>query len=116
VSATENDYTANFSNLALYLKPQYGITDSISIYGLVGYGQTKFAPTYLMDVKTSCNTFQYGIGTKYSFANGVSFFVDYTVMANDKEIHRIQDIASLTRYDKLSMDLSATTFGVSYSF
>lgn len=62
----ESDFM-KMRNLGLYLKPQYDVTDQLNLYGLLGYGWTRFScdcpdrPHHTHSV----NGFQYGAGFEY---------------------------------------------------
>jgi len=68
-----SNFPTTYSNLAIYLKPQYPIGD-FNIYGLVGYGMVKYTdlPKGTKDRKES--SFQWGLGTEYSIMEDISIF------------------------------------------
>ncbi len=59
-----------FQNIALYLKPNVNITDTINIYGLFGYGKSN------LHGSTSGTGLSYGYGIKYDFLNYVGVYWD----------------------------------------
>ncbi len=64
----------SYTNGAIYLKPQYKF-EMGSIYGLLGYGVSKFD---FMDNSTSATGFQYGVGGSYNVNDELAVFADYT--------------------------------------
>ncbi len=99
----DKDISADLSNIAIYLKPQYSF-GTIGLYGLVGYGQTE-----VNDVTSATETsFQYGAGITANMNESVQFFVDYRRLYDD------------TGFDTLTsnQDVAANSWslGVNYSF
>ncbi|SFV49790.1 putative outer membrane protein A [hydrothermal vent metagenome] len=106
-----SDYPADFTNLALYLKPMYSL-ENFSIYGLLGYGEVTLTdlphPNNPGSVERAERGFQWGLGASYKFMNNLSIFIDYTRVYDDKGFdYRAQDA-------DITSDL--WTLGVSYRF
>jgi len=76
----ESDLDADMSNLALYLKPMYPVTEAFNVYALLGYGQV----TLDNGTEYTENGFQWGIGANYDVNDNVGVFVDYTRLYDDK--------------------------------
>jgi hypothetical protein len=68
----------------LYLKPQYAVTDTWNIYGLVGYGQNKitFPKEALLTNPSITNNqskvkgFSYGAGISYDISEDITMFIE----------------------------------------
>jgi len=68
-NGSEKKADIDVSNIALYLKPMYPIGD-FSIYGLLGYGETKRNHTL--------HSFHWGLGAQYAIKDNLLIFADYT--------------------------------------
>lgn len=77
------DYPADFTNIAIYLKPMYPIGD-FSIYALLGYGEVELTNIPLGGAGISADRaesgFQWGLGAEYAFNENISGFIDYVRM------------------------------------
>ncbi len=98
----------DLTNMALYAKAMYPVADVLSVYALLGYGQTT------IDGKNEYKSdgLQWGAGASYSLNNKVSFFADYTKLALEDTYE--QDGVDITTNDKL--DIGTVNIGASYSF
>jgi len=67
--------SGDLDNLAIYLKPMLPVMSDVSLYALLGYGESTVATT-AGDVSES--GFQWGLGAKYSMMEHLSLFWDYT--------------------------------------
>lgn len=119
------DATIDFSNLALYVKGMYPVTNELTVYGLLGYGQTSFGIEFMgNDVFEPDDTsFQWGIGASYALSEHTSIFVDYTVMYNDDDFDGLLEgvtgtfnIEDGTINIDTDITLDAFTFGIIYKF
>ena len=103
----ENDDYANagIDSASLYVKPQYPVSDAMSIYALVGYSwNTLFSD---VDEDTDADGFAYGIGAKYEVVENVEVFADYTSVYSDTETYGDIDIDE---------DIYNVTIGATYKF
>ena len=77
-SAFGDTFDSEVSAWGIYVNPMYPITDSLDIYGLLGYADVDadHAGTILPDA--NFDGFSWGIGAAYSFTENVAIFVDYT--------------------------------------
>lgn len=119
----------DFSNLAVYIKPMYPVTEEFTIYGLLGYGQTTYTYAtlsdggdYIVNEDTRVSGFQYGAGLSYALSENLSLFADYTKLADeDGNYDYIAAYDSTTQNgddDLYMIDSKAYTinFGVTYTF
>ena len=104
-----SDYPADFSNIAIYLKPMYPI-GAMSIYALLGYGEVTLTnvPLNSSGADRGEAGFQWGVGASYQMTNSIDIFVDYTSMYDDKGFN----------YRAMNSDIKADliTVGLSYRF
>ncbi len=98
----------DLTNMALYAKAMYPVAEVLSVYALLGYGQTT------VDGKKEYKSdgLQWGVGASYSLNNKVSFFADYTKLALEDSYE--QDGVDITTNDKL--DIGSVNIGANYSF
>ena len=97
------------SNWSLFLKPMYTIADSgVTVYGLIGYGQTKLDFANGDEFMGWNGSFQYGAGLAYAVTENVSVFADYTKLQNDVDT---SDTAL-----PFTADVDAFNVGVAYRF
>jgi len=94
------DDEANVDTWSLFVKPQYPVSDSSSIYALIGYGGADV--DLVRHGSLSDSDFQWGLGVNYEMMENVSVFVDYT------DLGRINDT--------LDLDVDALTIGMTYAF
>ncbi|BAF72801.1 outer membrane beta-barrel protein [Sulfurovum sp. NBC37-1] len=125
---TTTFYERNYADLTAYsmfLKPQYPVTDTFSVYGLLGFGKVKVegskgdsfpgAHTDMIGKTILDDTqFQWGIGVSYNVTDNFSIFADYTSLANDADIDSTLYSYDPAVYHKLSVD--GVTVGLLYSF
>ncbi len=93
----------SFTNVALYLKPQYKFED-FTIYALIGAGLSTFD---YRGVSTKSFGLQYGAGASYAITDQLSVFADYT-MLNDKD----KKISSMTT----NKSIDSINAGVIYTY
>lgn len=105
------DYPADFTNLAVYLKPKYDI-ESFSLYALLGYGEVTLTDLPQPDTTGSIDRaeagFQWGLGASYEINQNIILFIDYIKMYDDKGF----DYRALNA----NIDSDVWTLGVSYAF
>ncbi len=100
-NGNEKDVDIDVSNIALYLKPIYPIGD-FSIYGLLGYGETKRNHTM--------RVFQWGLGAQYAIRDNLLIFADYTRWYDEEdELHPSEPRL-------LDTDFPAVSIGLTYKF
>jgi len=125
----ERDY-ADITTYSIFLKPQYPITEDISVYGLLGFGKSYVEgsegdsshysawPNKIGKEIMDETGFQWGFGLNYAFTKHLSLFADYTSTAKDAKISsRLYDyngVADNTTYTELSTD--GITVGLTYNF
>ncbi len=88
---------------SLYVKPQYPVTESFSIYALLGYGEVTAR-------ETSDDGFQWGLGANYMITENAGIFIDYTSLYND-DLDNV--ISSGNTFDS---QITSTNIGFTYSF
>jgi len=102
------DDISELSGASLFAKLQYPVTEDASVYGLLGFGQMSIDSVVSgSNVDVSESGFQWGLGASMKVTEELAVFVDYTVLANDMDgrFHNAN-----------SVDASAVTVGLSYSF
>jgi len=120
----ERNY-ADMTAYSMFLKPQYPVTDSFSVYALLGFGKVKVegfegdnGSGAHADVigKTILDRtqFHWGIGISYSIVDNFSIFADYTSLAKDADIESTLYGYDPVTYHKLSVD--GVTVGILYRF
>ena len=65
---------SKFKQIGAYLKPNYDITDTLNLYGLVGASQANLADPLDQDEKVT--GLSYGLGLDYSVSDSISVFTD----------------------------------------
>ncbi len=95
----------NTESFALYVKPQYPVTEKIGVYALVGVASLKYSlDDSILDRDTDTEWgFAYGLGAKYSATDSIDVFVDAT---------SIYDV-SMGQDD---IDTYAVNVGLTYNF
>jgi len=78
-----NDDSINYSNIALYLKPQYDVYDGLTLYSLLGFGKMGASSAVTDATKASKTSLQIGFGANYSLPNNFKIFADYTFIGKD---------------------------------
>jgi opacity protein-like surface antigen len=97
----------------LYLKPQYPVNADLSVYGLLGYAQTKIsfdnevAFNGISNNYTTQNDFSFGVGLDYKLNEDWSLFIDVMRLI-DKETTQLEG--------KYASRVNAITFGFVYHF
>ena len=70
------NHDSSMSTWGIYAKPMYPVTDSVDVYGLLGYASSEYDLS-IASVDDS-DGFSWGLGVEYAFTNQISAFVDYT--------------------------------------
>lgn len=91
--AVEGRYTTTFTQedlvemdgLSLYAKPQYPVSENVSLYALLGYGSVTMDPVNASNVNVDESGFQWGLGVNWEVANNTSIFMDYTSLASEMD-------------------------------
>ena len=94
---SEKKYTfsGDLKNTAIYLKPTLPLTEDVSAYGLLGYGQTSIDT---QAGEKSESDFQLGLGVKYDFMQNLNLFVDYTRFHEGNGFDRDSSESDITLY------------------
>jgi len=100
----KGDRARKVINTALYLKPQYPVLDILSVYGLVGYGQTTVR-------NTTDSGLQWGAGFNYFMDDNINLFVDYTNLYDDT-LDDVRDVKN-NNYDAT---VDSVNLGINYTF
>ena len=106
-TGAEIDIDAGISNIALYLKPMYPVTEEFNVYALLGYGQVSMEVGG-SDPDGSENGFQWGLGASYAVNDSIGLFLDYTRLYDDEGFDNFGD-------DEDAL-LDSINFGVTYKF
>jgi hypothetical protein len=97
-------------SLGVFLKPKYPVSETTSIYGLLGYGQTKLTyvgPFSLLDDTTTQNDFMYGAGIEYRISKDWELYADIT---------RLIDKSTVTIAGPYAAKVDMLTIGFNYKF
>lgn len=114
--AVEGRYTTTITNedyvemdgWSLFVKPQYPVSESFTVYALLGYGNVNLDQSGSVPVDVDENSFQWGIGASYDVMENIEIFFDYTMLANGAE--------GIYWNGDTSADVDAFTLGVTYRF
>jgi opacity protein-like surface antigen len=107
----------DFSAWGIYVKPMYPVTESFSVYGLLGYGNTSIDDDFWYD-KPLLDTdgFQWGIGASYSLTENLSVFFDYVQLSDGEgESYSFTD-GNYYSYDQWETDVYTLNLGLTYKF
>lgn len=88
----------------LYVKPMYPVTTTFTAYGLLGYGNVDYD---FGGISSDDDSFQWGLGTSYTFDNNLVLYIDYLSMYDDDDT--IGNVST-----ELTVD--SWNFGFSYRF
>lgn len=100
----------DLTNAAIYAKVMYPVAEIVTVYGLVGYGQTKIEGL-VNEYET--DGLQWGVGASYNVNENLSVFVDYTKLAMIDEV----DVNGVTVTGLADdFDVSTVNVGISYKF
>ncbi|NPA27712.1 MAG: porin family protein [Epsilonproteobacteria bacterium] len=105
-SIAQKDFT-KLTSFSLFAKPQYPVTENLTLYALLGYGYVKLDDYDGSNVDVSEGAFQWGLGASYDINNKWSVFVDYTSLGKDV------DGTILTSNEA---DIDSINVGVIYKF
>jgi len=101
ISFTQEDFV-EMTNMGLFLKPQYPLIETVSVYGLLGYGRVKLDAVNQSKITGDKAGFQWGLGAAYKVSEAFSFFGEYSSLAQDVDT------------DAVNKDADAFTLGLSY--
>jgi len=102
-----SDYPTDFSNIVLFLKPQYHV-DDFSCYALFGYGEVKLTNLVNDGIDRAEDGFEWGAGLAYDLTEAVTVYADYVRMYDGKGF----DHRAINR----DIRADAFTIGVTYRF
>ncbi len=109
-SIPDKEEPGDYSAWGIYLKPTYPIGD-FNIYGLLGYASVEL--TADNNDYWDTDSFSAGIGSQYTFENGISIFADYVVMGYTDEFDSKIGTTTIIESDIV---ISTINFGLNYSF
>jgi len=99
---------SEMSGISIFVKPQYNISEELSVYGLLGYGKVNIDNADRQaNVNVDKSGFQWGLGANYDVTDDISVFIDYTSLANDMDGNFL---------NANSVDADALTVGLVYNF
>ena len=99
----------DMTNIAIYLKGMYPVTEAIDVYALLGYGQVNFeAGEYGIDVSES--GFQWGLGASYAVTEKIGVFADYTRLYDDEGFDGLLDV------EGVDIAVDSINVGMTYTF
>ncbi|QFR43903.1 outer membrane protein [Sulfurimonas xiamenensis] len=117
----ELDYTGDWSDgdwsaWGIYIKPMYPVTETFSVYALLGYGNVSIDDEWYNDENLlDENVFQWGIGASYSIAENTSLFIDYVRLCKDEGDSYVDGGYDYNTYD-LDISIDTVNIGLSYKF
>ncbi|MCD6654881.1 MAG: porin family protein [Sulfurovum sp.] len=76
------DLDGDMSNIGIYLKGMYPVTEAVDVYALLGYGQVTIDTTDSGDLSES--GFQWGLGASYAVTENIGVFADYMRLYDDE--------------------------------
>ncbi len=97
--------TISMDTFSALVKPQYPVTNDISVYGLIGYSWMSINSDYASTVDIDGIT--WGLGAEYAVAENVEVFVDYTNLYSDSYVVETVNV---------NEDIYNVTLGVKYNF
>ena len=114
--AVEGRYTTTFTDedlvetdsLSIFAKPQYPVSEDVSLYALLGYGAVTMDGVNGSAVDVDDNGFQWGLGVNWEVANNTGIFVDYTSLASEMD--------GIYYNGALQVDADQINVGVTYKF
>jgi opacity protein-like surface antigen len=83
----EDEGIDSFQQVGAYLKPNYDITDTLNLYGLVGVSSANLADPKDMDSQET--GLSYGLGLDYSVSNTISVFTDVVNYLKDDDTNSL---------------------------
>ncbi len=83
------------TNIGVFLKPKYIFRRSLTVYGLVGYANTKWKGIKGRSQSTDSTGLAWGWGLEANHANGISAFAEYIVYPEKAHIDYIDREVSL---------------------
>ncbi|QFR43536.1 outer membrane protein [Sulfurimonas xiamenensis] len=112
-----NDYSdGDWSAWGIYVKPMYPVTETFSVYALLGYGNVSIKDEWSDDKSLlDENVFQWGIGASYSITENTSFFIDYVRLCKDEGDTYVDGGYDYNTYD-LDITIDTVNIGLSYKF
>jgi len=114
--AVEGRYTTTFQDsdavemdsLSIFAKPQYPVSENVSLYALLGYGAVNMDAVKGSTVDVDDSGFQWGLGLNWEVANNTGIFVDYTSLASEMD--------GVYWNGALQVDADQINVGVTYKF
>ncbi len=103
-----HDNSINYDNIAIYLKPQYSIDNSFTLYSLLGFGKMSGKSALTDATKASKTSLQLGFGANYTLPNNFKIFADYTFLGKDGKAKYKNNPASIKS--------GSFTSGITYDF
>ncbi|MDQ1325702.1 MAG: hypothetical protein QG564_826 [Campylobacterota bacterium] len=77
----DGEVDGDVTNIGIYLKGMYPVTEEFNVYALLGYGQVKYE---VEDMDLSESGFQWGLGASYAVTENIGVFADYTRLYDDE--------------------------------
>jgi len=110
VSVAKEDI-ADMDSWSIYIKPQYPITEDLTVYALLGVGGFDISGTNHFGDSINADeiSFHWGVGVSYEVYEDIFVSVDYTQIANSIDTNTF-----VTQNVDVSSD--AITVGLSYHF
>ncbi|MDD2399399.1 MAG: porin family protein [Sulfurovum sp.] len=100
------DLDGDMTNVGIYAKGMYPITEAFDVYALLGYGQVTIDTDLFGDLSES--GFQWGLGASYAVTENIGVFVDYTRLYDDTGFDGYLDPETDVTVDSINVGMTYT--------
>ena len=98
----------DMSNIGIYVKGMYPVTEALDVYALLGYGQVTIDTELTGDLSES--GFQWGLGASYAVTENIGVFADYTRLYDDTGFDGLLDV------EGVDIAVDSINVGMTYTF
>ncbi|MCD6654872.1 MAG: porin family protein [Sulfurovum sp.] len=102
------DLDGDMTNIGIYAKGMYPVTEAIDVYALLGYGQVTIDTDLFGDLSES--GFQWGLGASYAVTENIGVFADYTRLYDDTGFDGLLDV------EGVDIAVDSINVGMTYTF
>ncbi|MDD2452021.1 MAG: porin family protein [Sulfurovum sp.] len=93
---------------SIFAKPKYPVTENVTIYGLLGYGNVQMDGVDGVITDMDESGFQWGLGLSYMINENFDLFADYKFLANDFD--------GIYAGSVTEINVDSVTVGIMYNF
>ncbi|MDQ1325703.1 MAG: hypothetical protein QG564_827 [Campylobacterota bacterium] len=99
---------SDMTNIGIYAKGMYPVTEELDVYALLGYGQVTIDTgiEYFGDLSES--GFQWGLGASYDVTENIGVFADYTRLYDDTGFDGYLDPETDVVVDSINVGMTYT--------